>query len=380
MMSALNMQGVARGYLVYDLTSSPIILGMVSAGFAVPMLALALFGGAFADRFERRRIIQFCQALGGCAAVAIAIAISTKTITWGHLMVSSVLNGVIFAFLVPARTALILQLVGRDLVGNALALNAAAMSSTTLLAPAIAGNLYHLLGPEGVYYVIAGLMFVAVLLTGLIGKHEDGANTVSRSQTMLRSIGIGLSYIRRNSLVLILLIMGLATTLLAMPFRFMLPIFVVDVYHRGPEALGYLASMMGIGALVGSIAVAGMGKWRRGLVLLSGGFISGAALLAIGFFPAYLAASLAMVFVGLGDALRRSLNMALILESTEKSFQGRVSSVYTMNFGLMPLGVLPASLISKYFGPRASAGVLAVLLILVCLALLISQRRLRQIN
>ena len=89
---------------------------------------------------------------------------------------------------------------------------------------------------------------------------------------------------------------------------------------------------------------------------------------------------LAMVFVGLGDALRRSLNMALILESTEKSFQGRVSSVYTMNFGLMPLGVLPASLISKYFGPRASAGVLAVLLILVCLALLISQRRLRQIN
>ena len=138
-----QMAAVARGYLTYDMTSSPLLLGVVSVGYAFPMLMLSLFGGALADRFRKRRIIQVCQILIAAISIFIAVSITTETITWIHLLFASITNGIVFAFMVPSRTALIPQLVGTETVTNALALNSAARSTMTMLAPAIAGNLYN---------------------------------------------------------------------------------------------------------------------------------------------------------------------------------------------------------------------------------------------
>jgi len=377
MMGGMQMQGIARGYLVYELTSSPILLGLVSAGFAIPMLCLALFGGVVADRFERKRIIQICQALGGLTSLVIAITISTGTVTWVHLFVASFVHGIVFSFMMPSRTALIPQLVRSDLVTNALALNSAAMSGTTLLAPAFAGNLYNLIGPAGVYYIICALEFMAVVCTGLI--RDVDRSSERRSVAMLGDIVAGLKYIVKNKLILMLLGMALATALLAMPIRFLLPIFIVDVYGRGPEALGLLVSMMGLGALVGSLGIATMGRWRRGIVLILGGITSGVGLLLIGLIPVYSLAAFIMVLLGLGDSARRALNMALLLEVTDDQYRARVSSVYMMNFGLMPLGILPAGAIAEYFGGQAAAFTLAVALLIICLSVGIFYRPLRKI-
>jgi MFS family permease len=376
MMAGLQMQLIVRGYLVYHITSSSILLGLVSSGFALPLLTLALFGGAIADRFERRRIIQFAQGLGGLTSLVIAISISTGSITWIHLLVASFVNGVIFAFIVPARTSLIADLVSDDLLSNALALNAAAMSGTTLLAPAIAGNLYVVLGPDGVYYIIAALMLTAVVFTGLINHREQSAK--KRHVTLLRDILAGLQYMRGNTMVVVVLALGLATALLAMPIRFLLPIFIVDIYHRGPDALGLLVSAIGIGALLGSLMIAVLGRWRRGILLIFGGCLSALGLLSIAMIPLYYVAAIIMVFLGLADATRRSLNMALLLEVTDDAYRGRVASIYTMNFGLMPLGVLPASVISKYFGPQAAAAFLGIILLIVCVTVALSFRPLRR--
>jgi len=376
MMGGMQMQSIARGYLVYELTSSPILLGVVSAGFAIPMLCLALFGGAIADRFERKRIIQVCQALGGLTSLVIAITISTKTVTWVHLFVASFLHGIIFSFMIPSRTALIPQLVRSDLVTNALALNSAAMSSMTLLAPAFAGNLYNLVGPAGVYYIICALEFIAVVCTGLI--RDVDRSPERRSVPMMGDIIAGLKYMVTNPLIRVLLGMALATALLAMPIRFLLPIFIVDIYRRGPEALGLLVSVLGLGALAGSLGIAAMGRWRRGIVLILGGITSGLGLLMIGLIPVYSIAAFLMVLLGLGDSARRSLNMALLLEVTDQQYRARVSSVYMMNFGLMPLGILPAGMIAEYFGAQAAAGTLAVALLIVCLSVGIFYKPLRK--
>lgn len=376
MMGGMQMQSIARGYLVYELTSSPILLGVVSAGFAIPMLCLALFGGVIADRFERKRIIQVCQALGGLTSLVIAITISAKTVTWVHLFVASFLHGIIFSFMIPSRTALIPQLVRSDLVTNALALNSAAMSSMTLLAPAFAGNLYNLVGPAGVYYIICALEFIAVVCTGLI--RDVDRSPERRSVPMMGDIIAGLKYMVTNPLIRVLLGMALATALLAMPIRFLLPIFIVDIYRRGPEALGLLVSVLGLGALVGSLGIAAMGRWRRGIVLILGGITSGLGLLMIGLIPVYSIAAFLMVLLGLGDSARRSLNMALLLEVTDQQYRARVSSVYMMNFGLMPLGILPAGMIAEYFGAQAAAGTLAVALLIVCLSVGIFYKPLRK--
>ena len=141
MMGAMQMQMMARGYLVYDLTNqNAAVLGLVNAATALPILVLALFGGALADRIERKRIVQLGQGGAAILAVFIAISISVGSITWYHLLGASIVHGSLMALLMPARQAMIPQLVGKEKLGNAMALNAAGMSLTTLMAPALAGD------------------------------------------------------------------------------------------------------------------------------------------------------------------------------------------------------------------------------------------------
>ena len=275
LMGAIQMQMIAQSYLVFDLTSSAALLGLVNSGFAIPMLFLALFGGALADRLDRKKIIQIGQIGLLLTALAVAITVTTGVITWYHLFAASMVMGVVFSFIGPARQAMIPDLVQSQNLTNAIALNSAGMSAMTLLAPAFAGVLYAAIGPAGVYFVLAGLGLVSVLITVLLPKTE--LKQAESKAKILAEIGAGISYIRRAPMVRILLAMGLATALLAMPFRFLMPVFVVEIYGKGPEAMGLLVSLMGLGALVGSLFMAQVGRWKRGLLLIATTLLTGVA-------------------------------------------------------------------------------------------------------
>ena len=378
LMSAVQMQMMAGGFLTYDITKSPLILGVVNVGFALPMLATALFGGAIADRVDRKRVMQMGQGASALIALFIAISITTETVTWHHLLAVSMLQGVVFSFVIPARTAIIPQLVGKKLVTNAMAMNAAGMSVTSLIAPALAGTLYALIGPDGVFYVIGAIAVSAVLFTHMISR--VGAGTVKAKARMVSDIKAGLSYVLKSPLVLILLAVGLLTALLATPFRFLMPVFVVEVYGRGPEAMGLLLSMMGLGSLVGALFIASMGKGRRGILLISSSLLAGLVLLLVALIPVYFAAVAFMVIFGLTESGRYIFNQALIMEQVEDEYRGRVMSVFMMNYGLMPLGVLPVALIAEFFGARWAIGLLAGLLLVFSWIILVTQRRLREVQ
>ena len=378
LMGAMQMQMIARGYLTYDLTESAALLGIVSAGFALPMLLLALFGGAFADRLERRRIIQLGQAGAGLIALFVAVSITTDTVTWYHLLAASMMQGAVFSFFMPARQAMIPQLVGQGQLTNAMALDAMGMSATTLLAPAVAGFLYNAIQPDGVYYVVTAMCAGAVILTSLLPRLPESTGT-GRSGVM-NDIHAGLTYIRGNSLVMALLIIGLTSTVLAMPFRFLMPIFIVDIYHLGPEAMGLMTSMMGLGTLGGSLFIAALGNWQRGRLLIFSSFISGAALMLVAILPFYLVALGLMVLLGLGDAGRRTLNQSLLMEVAEDQYRARVMSLFMINFALIPLGVLPAGLAAQFLGGQLSVGILAGLLIGLTAIILVTQRGLRNLR
>jgi MFS family permease len=375
LMAGINMQMIARGYLVYEITERPLLLGIVNVGAALPILGLSLFGGAIADRMDRRRIIQGGQFISLALTLAVAVLITMDAVTWQMLFVASMLQGAMWAFMMPARQAIIPQIVGKENVTNALALNAAGMSATTLIAPAVAGWIYAGIGPAGVYYVIAALGFFAVVFTTLV--RYERATPVGKKANMRSDIADGLGYIVKSPMVLLLLIMGGATTMLAMPFRFLIPVFVVELYDRGPEALGLLVSVMGLGSLAGAMFIASMGKWRRGVMLIAGSLMSGLGLILVAAFPFYMAAVAIMVLLGLGDATRRTLNETLIMEVVEDRFRGRVMSVFMMNFGLMPLGVLPAGLAIEFYGGQATAAFLGITLVLVASGVLVTQRKLR---
>ena len=377
-MFGIQMQMIVRSYLAYEITSSPFILGLVNAGFAIPMLSLALFGGAVADRMERKGVIQAGQVTSVVLALFIGVSVFTETITWVHLFGVSMVQGAVFSFVMPARQALVPHLVGKDNLTNAMSLDAAAMSVTTLLAPAVGGGLYNLIGPDGVYFLIAGCSVVAIFLTSFVSA--SGGSASRPSVPMFSDIIEGLKYVVRSPIVLLLLLMGLATALLAMPFRFLMPVFVVDVYGRGPESLGLLVTIMGVGSLVGALFIASMGKWRRGMILLAGSFASGIALVLVAAIPLYYVAAALMILMGLGDAGRRTLMMALIMEEVEDKYRGRVMSVFMMNFGLMPLGVLPAGAIAERWGGQFAVGMLGILLLITTALILVTQRRLREFD
>ena len=372
-MSAMQMQMLSRGYLVYDMENSGSLLGLVNVGASIPMLVLPLFGGVLADRVNRKRIIQAGQIVAALIAFSVFVLIRTERIEWFHLLVSSIMQGAVFALMMPARQALIPQLVGKGLLSNALALNTAAMSATTLAAPSVAGVIYGYFGPSNVYLLI-GVLSLGSCIATLFVRHRGEIETdvkprnvqgKGKIKDLLSDITEGLKYVRSQRLIMVLLIMALATTVLAQPFRFLMPIFVVDVYKLGPESMGLLMSVMGLGALVGSIYIAAHGNKNRGKILLAGSFISGLSLLGVAVIPIYMLAVLFMVPLGLGDASRRTIIMTLIMEKSEERYRGRVMSIFMLNFGLMPLGVLPAGVISDLFGGQVAIGILAVMLIMV---------------
>ena len=372
-MSAMQMQMLSRGYLVYDMESSGSLLGLVNVGASIPMLVLPLFGGVLADRINRKRIIQAGQIAAALIAFSVFVLIRTERIEWFHLLVSSIMQGTMFALMMPARQALIPQLVSKGLLSNALALNTAAMSATTLAAPSVAGVLYGYFGPSNVYLLI-GILSLGSCIATLFIRHNGDIEPDSKSHNvegkgainnLLSDISEGLKYVKSQRLIMVLLIMALATTVLAQPFRFLMPIFVVDVYNLGPESMGLLMSVMGLGALAGSIYIAAHGNKNRGRILLVGSFVSGLSLLGVAVVPIYMWAVLFMIPLGLGDASRRTIIMTLIMEKSEERYRGRVMSIFMLNFGLMPLGVLPAGVISDLFGGQMAIGILAVLLIMV---------------
>ena len=375
LMTSMQMQMVVRSYLTYEITSSPFILGLVNAGFAMPMLILALFGGAIADRVEKKIIIQIGHCIAFCLAVFIAVSIAMDEITWVHLMSVSMLQGALFSFLMPARQALVPQLIGKESISNAFSLDAAAMSVTTLISPAIGGGLYNIIGPEGVYVLISICCVLAFIFTRLVRVPE--ITTEVKKTDVLSDIKLGVSYAMRNRMIFGLLILGLLTTLLSMPFRFILPVFVVDIYGLGPESMGLLVTLAGVGAIAGSVFIAAIGKWRRGMILLFSGFLSGIALVLVAGIPVYIAAVGIMILLGLGDALRQTLNQVIIMEEVEDEYRGRVMSIFMLIFALMPLGVLPAGLLAQLVNAQFSVGLMGALLLLVSLVLWFSQKHLR---
>ncbi len=377
LMAGTQMQMLAQGYLAYEITGSGTILGYINLGIALPLLTVPLFGGALADKIDRKLLIQGAQLVAAVLALALGVLVDINLISWQHLMVSSMVQGALFSFMMPARQAIIPQLVGQNGLTNAMALNAAGMSAMTMAAPAMAGFLYDSAGAWNLYYIIGALSFIAVLLTGLIKPDRD---PMPKKQTaMISDIRDGIMYIAQRRMLIVLLFVALVTTMLSMPFRFILPVFVVDIYQQKADSMGLLVAIMGVGAMLGALYIAAVGRKNRGMLLILSSMLSGVGLLLVALIPIYSAAAVFMIILGIGDSGRMSLNQALLIELSDNEYRGRVMSIFMLNFGFMPLGTFPAGLMIDYLGGQAVIGMMAAGLIAITVVIFLTQRQLRRI-
>jgi len=307
---SLNIQMVARAQLAYDLSGSALLVGVVGAAFAPPVLLFSLFGGLVADRVDRKMIMQFTQLGLAINTLFVAVSITTGTATIWHLISASFIQGLLFAFMMPARQAIVPQLVGRERMGNAVALNSSGMSLMTLIAPAAGGFLYAELGPEPVYYIMFDFTAAAFVLTARLPRI---GKAIKKSGKPAAELVEGFRYILKNGIVLTLLAISLVTAILAMPFRGLLPVLADEVFGRGPEAVGLMLSSIGVGALAGSLVFAGTVRKGRGLILMITSVVSGVALVGSAVIPNYTVLLGFMALIGVGDAARRALNNTLIM-------------------------------------------------------------------
>ena len=377
LMAGTQMQMLAQGYLAYEITGSGAILGYINLGIAVPLLTVPLFGGALADKIDRKLLIQGAQMTAALLALVLGVMIDIEIIAWQHLMISSMVQGALFSFMMPARQAIIPQLVGQNRLSNAMALNAAGMSAMAMAAPAGAGFLYDWAGSWNLYYIIAALSFIAVLLMGFV--KPSGEPTPKKQSAMVSDIWDGITYISRQRILVVLLLVGLVTTILAMPFRFILPVFVVDIYKQQADSMGLLTAIMGFGAMAGAMYVAAIGRKNRGMLLILSSLLSGIGLLLVAAIPIYSAAAFIMIILGMGDAGRMSLNQALLIELSDNEYRGRVMSIFMLNFGFMPLGTYPAGVMIDYLGGQFVIGMMGLALVAVTVVIFLTQRHLRGI-
>ena len=379
LMAGTQMQMLAQSYLVYDITGSASVLGIINLGIAVPMLTILSSAAWSLTGSRRRRSYRWAQLVAGSLSLVVGLAIDLEVIAWQHLLISSMVTGGLWAFMMPARQAIIPQLVGPEKITNAMALNAAGISGTTMAAPALAGGIYALVGPWNVFYLIGALTLASVVLTAFIPK-TGSAGTSTGKTDVFRDIADGISHVWQRRILLVLLLMGLAATMLAMPFRFILPVFVVDIYRQGPDSMGLLVGLMGMGSLFGSLYVASMGQRYRGMGLIIASMISGLGLVLIAAIPVYNVAAVIMVLLGIGDSGRQALNQTLIIEKASPEYRGRIMSLFMLNYGLMPLSIAPAGFLTDYLGGQTVIGFMGLALIAVMTFVLLTQGRLRRLS
>ncbi|MEE8422101.1 MAG: MFS transporter [Dehalococcoidia bacterium] len=387
-MASLNMQQLVRGFLVFELTGSYAALGTMFLFNSVPGLLFSVAGGVVADRVrQKKRVVQVGQFLNGSNALVLALLLVFDVLTFGHLLVAAVVHGTVMSMMMPARQAMLPEVIGHERLTNAVALNAAGMNAMRLLAPSASGFLIAAFGPHWVYFGITGLYIYASALLTLVPAHsatagDDAASEEGRAERGggLSDLVAGFRYIAGDPVLRLLLMVAVLFAVLSMPFLFLLPGFVASVLDAGPQQLGLLMTLTGVGSLLGSMAVATLPAHGRGRIFLLSGVLLGVALIAFSISTTFWVTAVIMFVVGIGDAGRQSLSMVLVQVYVQDAYRGRVMSVYMMQRSFATLGTFFVGIAASLVGIQWAIGTISAALVVVALLLLLFVPRLRDLD
>lgn len=403
-----SFQTAAQDWLVYRLTNSPLILGIAVFVPAVLAAPFSLIGGALADRLSRRRLIIFTQASMMLPPLALAWLIAAGQVQVWHVVVSSVLLGVLLSIDAPARTALLNDLVNDDDLGNAMGLSTATYQAARVVGPALAGILISLQN-EALPFLINGLSYGAMVLAlllmqtqgsqslssspqpshpasgfGPLGREwEKEAHTegeVKARPSLGASVIEGYRLVWRDATLLGLMVLLFLRGLLLMPYLRLMPVLAREGLQTGPETYGVLLSSAGLGALLGGLFVASTRSGQRGRVLMAGTLIAPLVLVTFAWSRSLPLAILTLVFMGISTASLNTLNATLLQLNAPNEMRGRVMGIASIGFlGTTSLGALLLSLIAERSNASVALTVGAALFLVFALAVMVRFARIRRL-
>jgi predicted MFS family arabinose efflux permease len=341
----------------------------------LPIFLFSLFTGVIADRVERRKILLGSQYVQMFTAAVLTVLVATGVVHVWHILCLSFLSGCAQAFGAPAYSALIPTLVEKDDMPNAIALNSIQFNVAVMVGPALAGQTLAKLGEKWCFGLNA-LSFLAPILSLTIISARF--LPVKTTESMFVSLKQGISFARKQGSMEALIVLAFCMTALGMPMRTYIPVFVKDIFHRGPETYGNLLSLMGLGSIIGSLTVAGMGNIKRKGSLALGALIClGAGISGFALSKSVPASGAILVLVGASMMAVFATVSSLVQLITTNEMRGRVMSVYNVAFrGGMPMGNLLSGWLVPIFTAPVVLGVNGVLLVALALYFLFVQRRL----
>src|SRR5271169_3794851 len=368
------MQIVAQGWLIYRLSHSAFLLALDQFLGGIPIFLFSLIGGVVADRAERRKILLVSQYVQMASATLLTVLVATGLIHVWHILSLSFVCGLAQAFGGPAYLALIPTLVKREDMPNAIALNSIQFNMAVTIGPALAGQALAKLGEKWCFGLNAVSFLAPIISLSMItARYLPEKST----ESIFSSLKQGIKFVRRQESMEALTLLAFCMTALSMPMRTYIPMFVKDIFHRGPATYGNLLSLMGVGSICGSLAVAGIGNMRnKGRFALTMLICLGAAIAGFSL-SKFLPLSYAMlVLVGASMMAVFATVTSLVQLITTNEMRGRVMSVYNCAFrGGMPMGNLLSGWLVPMFTAPIVLAVNGLLLVLVALYFLLVQRR-----
>ena len=347
------IQTVAQSWLVFQLTNSAFLLGVVGFLGSIPIFIFSLFGGVLADRINKRNILIFTQGAFMLLAFLLAVLTQFKFITPTQIMFIALLNGMIMAFDAPARQSIVVELVGREHLFNAITLNSVAFNTSRIIGPAIAGVLISIIGMSGCFY-LNGISFLAVIIALFYIKF--GKSAVRNNNSAFKDIKEGLIFISRNRLILALVSVVAAISLFGISYIMLMPVFASHVLGVGVKGLGALMSSTGIGALIGALGLARLGNFKsKGRLLIWSVFLFSVSLVAFSLSKNYFLSVFALIFVGCCSVIPIALVNTLLQVNVPNEFRGRVMSLFMITFaGMVPFGNLISGTLAQAWGVSAA--------------------------
>lgn len=370
---------VVVGWLTLELTDSALMVGIVAASKMAGYLA-APFMGVIADRMDRRRLLIVAAAVNFVASAIMLLLFAFGWLALWQIIVLALAGSLTWALDNPVRNALVPDLVKREDLTNAVALNAVAVEITVVIGPAMGGLLIPAFGMAGAYGLIAAIYLLDVVV--LCMMREVKQSVVQKHESPLQSLIGGMNYVWDNHTVLVLLVIAFLLNLLAAPYRYaFLPLFARYILDTGPAGYGMLTAMAGFGALAAGVWVVSLGNVRhKGALLVWSSFAWPASLLLFAFSTSY-ALSMALVFVaGLAQALCWTVIATLILSHTEQPMRGRVMGLRTGVVIALPVGNVLAGAVAERFGAPMAQGVYAAGAIVLMVVIVLLAPRLRRLD
>ena len=344
------MQSVALGWLVLELTNSAFAVGLNQALRSLGVLVFTLYAGVVVDRVDKRRLIVWTQVLQMLEALALALLVWTKTATTWQVMALAVLFGIVSAFDIPARQALLVELVGRDNLMNAIALNSSMFNAARIVGPAVAGVLIGATD-VGMCFFLNGVSYVAVL-AGLFAIRLPPFAPRAAQHSAWVGFRQAVAFVRSDARVSTIVILVAVFSVFGFPFLVLMPVVARDVVHTTARGYGLLMAAVGVGAMLGALALALAGRRvKQGRALLQSGAAFAALLVGFAAARSFGLALLLLALAGCAMIITTALANTMLQTLVPDALRGRVMAFYAFVFvGMAPLGAFQAGLVAEHRG------------------------------